>query len=357
MSTYAHELSHNLSIPDNYGNPYGATQQRGFTGMWDMMSRGTFNGPGGPHTRFNIPPTQGSSLGSQHNIRNKRFLNFVGDTDLMRLNRNGLAQSGLAVADVTAREVPHTAGEVAGVQIALDGTVGDNSAPCVVGDGLALRRRPHVGHDDHRQVQPLHDGSRAADRLGLLRPGPRRPDHQDEDGHRSNCGAGVNCFAWIIDSHPEDINHVDFVRPDGTPKIATLGDERQLNDASFNAGLDSGSSYEWTDERNRLHFYVVDKTTDAQGILHYKVAVKSLDGAGPQTRGVALQSAGAQRGHRRSVVHLHVPAQEHGRGRDDRPGPAPAGLDVVPHQRRLPPLGLGHGHRLERQDRQRARPP
>ena len=44
---------------------------------------------------------------------------------------------------------------------------------------------------------------------------------------------------------------------------------------------------------NRLHFYVVDKSTDAQGILHYKVAVKSLDGAGPQTRGVALQSAPA----------------------------------------------------------------
>ena len=75
--------------------------------------------------------------------------------------------------------------------------------------------------------------------------------------------------------------------------MATLGDERQLNDASFNAGLDSGSSYEWIDERNRLHFYVVDKRTDANGILHYKVAVRSLDGAGPQTRGVALQAAGA----------------------------------------------------------------
>ena len=41
------------SIPDNYGNPYAPIQQRGFTGMWDMMSRGSFNGPGGPHTRFN----------------------------------------------------------------------------------------------------------------------------------------------------------------------------------------------------------------------------------------------------------------------------------------------------------------
>ena len=97
----------------------------------------------------------------------------------------------------------------------------------------------------------------------------------------------------MIDSHPDDIAHIDFIKPDGTPKMATLGDERQLNDASFNAGLDSGSSYEWTDDRNRLKFYVIDKKTDAQGILHYKVAVKSLDGAGPQTRGVALQSAPA----------------------------------------------------------------
>jgi hypothetical protein len=57
--------------------------------------------------------------------------------------------------------------------------------------------------------------------------------------------------------------------------MATLGDERQLNDASFNAGLDSGSSYEWVDERNRLHFYVVDKRTDADGVLHYKVALQA----------------------------------------------------------------------------------
>ena len=164
----------------------------------------------------------------------------------------------------------------------------------------------------------------------------------------------LSCFAWVIDSHPEDINHVDFIKPDGTPKIATLGDERQLNDASFNAGLDSGSSYEWTDERNRLHFYVVDKTTDAQGILHYKVAVKSLDGAGPQTRGVALQAAPAAEVARRPVVDLHVPAQEHRRGGGDQPGPAPAGLDRVPDQRRLPPVGLGHGHRLDGEAPQRA---
>ena len=29
MSTYAHELSHNLSIPDNYGNPYARSSSAG----------------------------------------------------------------------------------------------------------------------------------------------------------------------------------------------------------------------------------------------------------------------------------------------------------------------------------------
>ena len=116
MSTYAHELSHNLVIPDNYGNPYATIQQRGFTGMWDMMSRGTFNGPGGPHTPLPDPADAGlrARLAAQHpqqalpELRHRRRP--------LRLNRNGLAQSGLAVADVTAREVPHTTGEVAGVR-------------------------------------------------------------------------------------------------------------------------------------------------------------------------------------------------------------------------------------------------
>jgi M6 family metalloprotease-like protein len=289
MSTYAHELSHNLNIPDNYGNPYATTQQRGFTGMWDMMSRGSFNGPGGQHQRYLIPPTQGEALGSQHNLRNKRFLNVVDDDDLVRLNRDGLAASGLAVADVTAREVPHVAGEVAGVRIELDGTVGDNAAPCVVAtdwrcDGVRTQGTTITGKYNAYTMEVVQQiGSDSFD-----------PGHgviiNKVKNSSSSCG-GSSCFAWMIDSHPEDIAHIDFIRPDGTPKMATLGDERQLNDGSFNAGLDSGSSYEWTDERNRLHFYVIDKKTDDRGILHYKVAVKSLDGAGPQTRGVALQAA------------------------------------------------------------------
>lgn len=97
---------------------------------------------------------------------------------------------------------------------------------------------------------------------------------------------GYNCFTWVIDAHPEDIGMVDLVRPDGRKVMRTTADYRQLNDALFHAGPGSGSRYEWTDEPNRLHFYVVDLKRDARGILSYTVAVRSLDGSGSHTRRV-----------------------------------------------------------------------
>ena len=171
MATYAHELTHNLGLPDNYNNPFGTVQQVTATGMWDMMSRGSFNGPGGQHVRYLIPPTQGEALGSQHNVRNKRVLNFLTDADLLRLNRDGLKTSGMAVADVTARETAPTGGEISGVNIALDGT-GDNEAPCYINGVLTTPNCDGVSRNAAgavtQQVEQLHAGGRAADRLGLL---------------------------------------------------------------------------------------------------------------------------------------------------------------------------------------------
>ena len=83
---------------------------------------------------------------------------------------------------------------------------------------------------------------------------------------------------------------VDYVKPDGEKVMRTIADYRQLNDALFHAGLDSGSLFEWEDTPNRLHFYVVDTRKDAQGILSYTLAVHSLDGSGPQVRGVFLEA-------------------------------------------------------------------
>jgi hypothetical protein len=98
----------------------------------------------------------------------------------------------------------------------------------------------------------------------------------------------------VIDAHPEDINKLDFKRPNGEPVMRTIADYRQLNDALFHAGTESGSACEWKDEANRLHFYIIDRKTDDRGVLSYVLGVRSLDGSGPQTRGVEVAApAGA----------------------------------------------------------------
>ena len=287
MATYAHELTHNLSIGDNYNNPFGTTQQRAATGIWDMMSRGSFNGPGGTHTRYLIPPTQGGSLGSYHNVRNKRQLNFISDNELLQLNRNGLAQTGIAVSEVTAREVA-PGQDAGGVQVVLDGPVGDQSTPCNVNtnplcDGVRLAANGTVtGKYNNYTIE-------AVQRIGADSFVPTQGVliSKTKNGGGNSCGT-FTCFVWIIDAHPENINQLDFVKPDGTPLMRTIADARQLNDATFNAGTNSGTKAEYIDAANRLHFYILDVRKDTAGVVHYKVAVRSLDGAGPQTRGVAL---------------------------------------------------------------------
>lgn len=97
-------------------------------------------------------------------------------------------------------------------------------------------------------------------------------------------------MSWAIDAHPKDINMVDYVKPNGEKVMRTIADYRQLNDALFHAGLDSGSSYEWEDTPNRLHFYIIDCEKDEQGILSYTLAVRSLEGSGSQARGAALDA-------------------------------------------------------------------
>jgi hypothetical protein len=72
--------------------------------------------------------------------------------------------------------------------------------------------------------------------------------------------------------------------------MRTIADYRQLNDALFHAGPDSGSRFEYRDEPNRLHFYVIDMQRDSQGVRTYTLGVRSLDGAGPHKRGVGLEA-------------------------------------------------------------------
>ncbi|MFI5496012.1 M6 family metalloprotease domain-containing protein [Actinoplanes sp. NPDC051859] len=270
MSTYAHEFSHILGVGDNYNNPYSVPARRDYSGPWEMLSRGTFNGPGGPHSRWLIPGMAGSSMGAQHMLRNKLKLGIVDNAAVVRLSRAALATSGVVVSRVTARTVQ---GGTAGINVTLDG--GDRSPAC------------------DTTTDPYCDGGRydnytleVVDRMGF---DSFTPDSGVLLAKTKNADAAP--FIWTIDANPQDIDKVDFVSPDGTEKKMTIGDYRQLSDALFHAGTDSGSRYEYVDTANRLHFYVLDRQRDAAGVLSYRVAVRSLDGAGPHRRGVALSAS------------------------------------------------------------------
>ncbi|MEU9839326.1 M6 family metalloprotease domain-containing protein [Actinomadura sp. NPDC048032] len=277
MSVYAHEFSHILGIGDNYNNPYGDPPRRAYSGPWDMLSRGTFNGPGGPHSRWTIPATGGGSMGAQHMLRNKLKLGMVDAGDVLQLSRDGLAASGMVVANVTARSVEPGKSGLTGINVKL-GEGGDKSPKCDTG------------------ADPLCDGGgydnytlEVVDRMGT---DSFTPDSgvllaKTKDQDRAP-------FIWVEDANPQDIDKVDFVLPDGTPKKMTIGDYRQLSDALYHAGTNSGSEYEYVDQANRLHFYVLNLRRDRRGVLSYTVAVSSLDGAGPQRRGVRVDSGPAR---------------------------------------------------------------
>jgi M6 family metalloprotease-like protein len=275
---YAHEFSHILGIGDNYNNPFAIPVRRAYTGIWEMLSRGSFNGPGGPHTRFLIPPTAGASMGAQHMLRNKIKLAMVDEQNVLRLSREALAQSGVVVATVTAREINPAANQLSGINIAL-GT-GDLAPACNV------------------NTEPLCDGRgyqnytvEVVDRMGS---DSFTPDHGVLLAKTKNQDNAP--FEWIVDANPQDIGMTDFVRPDGTHVPITIGDYRQLSDALFHAGTDSGSEFEYVDAANRLHFYVLNIQRDQQGVLSYTVAIRSLDGSGPQRRGVQLAATTARAG-------------------------------------------------------------
>lgn len=96
-------------------------------------------------------------------------------------------------------------------------------------------------------------------------------------------------YMWVIDANPDDINLVDFERPDGTDAMVSKGDARQLADALFHAGTGEGVVSEYYDEYNNLHFYVLDKMYDEQGVLSYRVAVRSDEFTGNYSDSFTVQ--------------------------------------------------------------------
>src|SRR5690606_33167022 len=102
LAVFAHEFSHLRGLPDNYNNPF-ADNIRNYTGYWEMMSRGSFNGPGGTHNRWPVPNQGGSALGPHHTLHFKNQLGVLMEDEQTTVTRDELVEQGVAVATIQAR--------------------------------------------------------------------------------------------------------------------------------------------------------------------------------------------------------------------------------------------------------------
>ncbi|HET6178308.1 MAG TPA: hypothetical protein VFE61_15345 [Candidatus Sulfotelmatobacter sp.] len=283
--TITHEIVHfAFHVGDDNNNPYAQPYRRAGSGPWDIMDRGSFNGPGGPHRRWVVPAADGAAMPAGLMLRSKMKFGFVNSESVLQLKRSELAGHGLAVVNVTARAVDPGPDSVAGIVVRLDGPAPqDRTPPDDANSNPLSPGKPVFDFYSMEVVQRLGYDSFTPDNGVLIA--------KNKDKESNSCG--YNCFTWVIDAHPEDVRVLDFKRPNGEPVMRSVADYRQLNDALFHAGLNSGSQYEWEDEPNRLHFYVIDVRKDLRGILSYQLGVRSLDGSGAQARGVSL-TPGAQ---------------------------------------------------------------
>src|SRR3989304_3981406 len=87
------------------------------------------NGPGGPHRRWVVPPTDGASMPAGFMLRNRIRYEFVRPEQGLKLNRNGRAAWGLVVATVKARAVDPGPNGLAGLTVTLDGTAPQDRTP------------------------------------------------------------------------------------------------------------------------------------------------------------------------------------------------------------------------------------
>lgn len=304
MGVFAHELAHILYLGDNYNGPYATPVSRTYSGPWELMSRGSFNGPGGPHTRWMALPTMGGSAPAHHMLRNKIKQGFISEDQYLQVNRDELANTGPVFASIYARSIP------VGEKFGREGLIGINVSMVdltprnyLIDDWRADMQRGEKWYNNYTVE--------VVDRIGF---DSFTPDTGVLLAKTKNSESAPNI--WVIDSHPEDIEQVDFKRPDGTDAMYSKGDYRQLSDALFKAGTDENVVSEYKDSYNRLHFYILNKEYDEDGALAYRVAIRHMDGDGDFRRGVKAAIGKQTKGTPGQVAVYHFDVTNTGNGTD-----------------------------------------
>lgn len=200
----------------------------------------------------------------------KMRIDLVNNASVLMTSREELVEHGLLVADITARVIHPNGNGLMGVHVVM----GDDLSPAC-----------------NQTLEPLCDGGgynnydlEVVDRMGS---DSFQPDHGVMISKTKDADRPAP-FQWMIDANPQDIRLIDFYRANGTAQYITIGDYRQLADALFHAGTRSGSEYEYVDEANGLHFYVINPSRDEDGVLSYTVGVRSLNSTYEAERSVKM---------------------------------------------------------------------
>ena len=312
MGTFAHEFGHLMRLPDNYNNPYDIPRTRAYTGPYELMSRGSFGGPGGNHLRYQIPSTMGSSCPPNQVLRSKIGQGYTTANEIVDITYESIKEAPI-IAEVVARNIPTDKGVLdrtgkpitgnRGIRITnmVDATPKDNNTYDTT-SGSATEYSP-----EHLRINPdKWNWGRNVNYTGYT---IEVMDRTGYDSFINDHGVMIAKTAdsgpttiFIQDAHPTPLDLIDFVKPNGEIVMISDGDQLQLATALFHAGVHHDPTYfknehfekfapqdsrtgvhgnvvnEYIDPYNELHFYILDKKIHGGkygDFLSYTVAVRS----------------------------------------------------------------------------------
>ena len=312
MGTFAHEFGHLMRLPDNYNNPYDIPRTRSYTGPYELMSRGSFGGPGGNHLRYQIPSKMGSSCPPNQVLRSKIGQGYTTPNEIVDITYERLKEAPV-IAEVIARNIPTDKGVTdktgkvitgnRGIRITdmVDATPKDNNTFDTL-SGNATQYSP-----EHLRIDPAKwNWGRTVNYTGYTIEVLDRTGYDsfinDHGVMIAKTASSGSTTIFIQDAHPTPLDIIDFVKPDGEIIMLSDGDQLQLASALFHAGLHDDPNYfkeehperflsndkrsgvhgnvvnEYVDPFNKLHFYILDKKMNEGkygDYLSYIVAVRS----------------------------------------------------------------------------------